>query len=528
MTSRATLPNLSPLNNGGSYSLLLAGILCAAQAAEACTVPKTHGYDMVYCLHEGMAIAEKNHRFGFVDKNGKLVIALQYDTANDFSEGLAAVSKNKQFGFINKKGQAIIPLQYSWVNSFSESLAMVRQDDKYGFIDKKGKTAIPLQYDGADSFFYGMAVVQKDKRYGIIVIRDGRLLFYPYQLFSYAQINYATAVLHAATAPPAENPWRSIINPDKNVPAQGFDGYFFKRDHPQQVIFKTHSHDMGMSYTDQKELPGLPLQELSAYWIGKLDVSEDSVYRINLDLRGGDNLRILLDGRVIYDAEHPYQAAAIHKGTHTLEAEYTGNRFHDTISFWLALTPPRQILTLSQAQAALSKLPADMPVYAINVYESGNTDKHIDIQAPQTAPYILLLSSYEAVNWQIHGTAPAAVVMDGAREGSTISTAKHSAIYYIYSGFTYRENIYICKCDGDRFYCPGTAAPLSEMQKMSSEIFGRRLHGAEKRYSLKSITLPLPPITYAMLKAEQQQAAKIAAAKAKCERKKKPPKTKSK
>ena len=102
------------------------------------------GYDYVGCQSEGLFLAKKDGKAGFIDEAGKVVIELQYDDAVFFVEGLAKVKKDNQWGFIDKTGKLIIPLHYKDVNSFSEGLAKVKKDAKLGFIDKTGKVIVPL------------------------------------------------------------------------------------------------------------------------------------------------------------------------------------------------------------------------------------------------------------------------------------------------------------------------------------------------------------------------------------------------
>ena len=66
-------------------------------------------------------------KYGFIDKNGKVVIEPQFDGADAFSEGLARVKKDRKWGFIDKSGKVVIEPQFDWVSDFSEGLAKVRR-----------------------------------------------------------------------------------------------------------------------------------------------------------------------------------------------------------------------------------------------------------------------------------------------------------------------------------------------------------------------------------------------------------------
>ena len=69
-------------------------------------------------VHAGAEVKmAKKYGYGFIDKNGKVVIEPQFDDAGYFSEGLAGVEKDGKWGFIVKSGNDVEP--------FSEGLASV-------------------------------------------------------------------------------------------------------------------------------------------------------------------------------------------------------------------------------------------------------------------------------------------------------------------------------------------------------------------------------------------------------------------
>ena len=64
-------------------------------------------------------------KYGFIDKNGKVVIEPQFDDTYPFSEGLAMVEKDGKRGYIDKSGKVVIEPQFDEVGDFSEGLAGV-------------------------------------------------------------------------------------------------------------------------------------------------------------------------------------------------------------------------------------------------------------------------------------------------------------------------------------------------------------------------------------------------------------------
>jgi len=78
---------------------------------------KTKGigiYQGVNKFQNGVVGVESDHKWGYVDENGKLVIQPQFDDeSNFFDNGLATVKVNGKYGIIDKKGKYIANPQYN-------------------------------------------------------------------------------------------------------------------------------------------------------------------------------------------------------------------------------------------------------------------------------------------------------------------------------------------------------------------------------------------------------------------------------
>ncbi len=115
---------------------------------------------------EGLAAVEfanGKNQWGFIDKSGKTVISPQYEEARYFKDGLALVKIDDKYGFIDKRGNMVIEPKYEWSYYFSEGLAAVRYKGKWGFIDKKGRYVVKPKYDEVWSFTNGLAGVSIGK-----------------------------------------------------------------------------------------------------------------------------------------------------------------------------------------------------------------------------------------------------------------------------------------------------------------------------------------------------------------------------
>src|SRR5258706_12737862 len=63
---------------------------------------------------------EGDGKWGFIDRTGKLIIPLQFDSANNFHEGLALVTPNKKPPFIKRSGRGEMAPHFDTLNAFSE------------------------------------------------------------------------------------------------------------------------------------------------------------------------------------------------------------------------------------------------------------------------------------------------------------------------------------------------------------------------------------------------------------------------
>ncbi len=92
-----------------------------------------------------------NYDFRFIDNTGEIVLDLpDYDSVHSFSEGLAIVEKDGKYGYIDKKGNVVIPIQYEMASDFSDGEAHVNYGDTSFSIDLKGNR-IKDEYDDSDS-----------------------------------------------------------------------------------------------------------------------------------------------------------------------------------------------------------------------------------------------------------------------------------------------------------------------------------------------------------------------------------------
>lgn len=123
-------------------------------------------------FQEGRAMVTQEGRIGYLRKDGTHAVRPKFILAYDFSEGVAWVCERKASGlypyFINTEGNVLFDRRVGDVRRFSEGLAPVLLDRKWGFLDKQGNLVIDFVYDAATPFAEGLACVRLQGKWGYI------------------------------------------------------------------------------------------------------------------------------------------------------------------------------------------------------------------------------------------------------------------------------------------------------------------------------------------------------------------------
>lgn len=167
-------------------------------------------YDYMILMDDGYAVVkvEGNYhsKYGIIDSTGRIIVEPQWDDIetwyysydggeddkNLFHDGLAAVKKDKKTGFVNTEGKLIIPVEWDSADKFSCGLSLVKSGSKYGYIDTVGNMVIKPEYENAYTFRDGAAIVKtgtyknKDEKYGLID-KTGKVIVQ----IKYDEIKYA-------------------------------------------------------------------------------------------------------------------------------------------------------------------------------------------------------------------------------------------------------------------------------------------------------------------------------------------------
>ncbi len=124
-------------------------------------------YRYARAFSEGLGTALNDKNWLFVNKNGEEFPLIyngvsNYNNVGSFHDGLCWVFFNDKAGYVNKKGKLVIALEYDAVWSFDGGIAKVQLDSKIGCIDLVGNEVIPIQYDKIDIDYNGIITAVLD------------------------------------------------------------------------------------------------------------------------------------------------------------------------------------------------------------------------------------------------------------------------------------------------------------------------------------------------------------------------------
>jgi|GEM_PF-7021553 hypothetical protein len=97
-----------------------------------------------------IAVEAVNHKWGYSDSKGKLVLPAKYNYAQKFVDNKAVVMIGEKYGVINEKGVIIIPCKYDELTAVGKSLLLARIEDTkndntlFGLIENTSKIIYPI------------------------------------------------------------------------------------------------------------------------------------------------------------------------------------------------------------------------------------------------------------------------------------------------------------------------------------------------------------------------------------------------
>ena len=147
-------------------------------------IPVTPAAATLALLEGRLSPVRQGGRWGYANAAGKVVIAPQFERADEFADGLAAVQLAGLHGYVGMDGRVAIPPQFRQATRFSEGLAAVALDRLYGYIDRTGAVVLAYRFEAAHPFHDGLGRVRVGGKEGFID-RTGRFVVPPRYVWAY-------------------------------------------------------------------------------------------------------------------------------------------------------------------------------------------------------------------------------------------------------------------------------------------------------------------------------------------------------
>lgn len=101
---------------------------------------KSSKYSVQGPFCNGLAKVCMDHKWGYIKKDGSVVVKPKYLQAENFDEGLARVRSIKGWGLIDTTGNIVLMTEFNYISEFVNGKALVRMiSGEETYINKKGQ-----------------------------------------------------------------------------------------------------------------------------------------------------------------------------------------------------------------------------------------------------------------------------------------------------------------------------------------------------------------------------------------------------
>lgn len=117
------------------------------------TGKKLFGNDKLSLGDYGKYIAiRKGDKWGYLNKNGRLVIPYNFTSANSFQGDLAKAGGAPLVGMIDKKGTYVVGPYFEKLEHFNDTVLIAKSRGKYGLLATNGDTLLSFSYISVEPF----------------------------------------------------------------------------------------------------------------------------------------------------------------------------------------------------------------------------------------------------------------------------------------------------------------------------------------------------------------------------------------
>jgi hypothetical protein len=177
--------------------LLLCPFITLAQINPVYVVKPNLSYAKLEASGDDMFGFEENGKFGYMDKNQKVIIPATYSFESTtyknippFDKGYVVIKKDGKTGLLDKTGKVVVPFEYEslfLISSLNNHATVSKRIDgkiRYGIVSTSNKVVIPVEYEDmlADSNY--VAVKQPGGKWGLLDITGKKIIPFEYTSLS--------------------------------------------------------------------------------------------------------------------------------------------------------------------------------------------------------------------------------------------------------------------------------------------------------------------------------------------------------
>lgn len=127
-------------------------------------------------FYEGRAKVESAQGCGLIDRDGKCVMAPEYEELVWYGRAnVAAACRDGLWMLYDRQGRALSAEAYDWIAEPEEGFMVVRAGGKCGYVSVKGQPLTALRFDETYSFADGRALVSEDGEHYYINLKGEKI-----------------------------------------------------------------------------------------------------------------------------------------------------------------------------------------------------------------------------------------------------------------------------------------------------------------------------------------------------------------
>lgn len=124
----------------------------------------------------GYAVMQREGKVGMLDRQGREVVAPQYEDLRVLDSLLVAVMDQGQWMVVNLQGRIILPKGYDRLLVWEGGYLAYRQNQKWGVMNREGRNIVPAQYDEVQLKQNRFVQTANDGHLGLYLLNGKELL----------------------------------------------------------------------------------------------------------------------------------------------------------------------------------------------------------------------------------------------------------------------------------------------------------------------------------------------------------------